>query len=494
MSFCLGIDVGTQSTKALLVQMHASTAEVVGSGSSPTPLLPPTEVGDARQEPESWLIATDAAIRGALRTSGIDAARIEAVGVSGQQHGFVALDRAGEVIAPARLWCDTTTVAEARELSARLGRHIPVGFTASKILAMKSKDPGNFALLHTVLLPHDYLNFRLTGQMCMEPGDASGTGLLDVDAVRFDKTALAAIDERLATCLPPLIESGAPAGRVTAAAAARFGLAEGTLVSSGGGDNMMSAIGSGAVRPGVLVVSLGTSATAFQFSERALRDPAGAIAHFRSSTGGYLPLLCLMNATMVLEEVRTGFAEAGTEKSWSELTRAAASVKAGCDGVRFLPYLHGERVPDLPHASGSIHGLRSGQLRVAVLLRAAMEGVAAVLASGVKRLEALVGPASMVHLVGGGAHNALWSSIIADALGKPVVVLRQTESAALGAALQAHWTARRIADPSLTAEAALSHLIDRGGVNCLPTGEGMAAQAQVRRDVEALTNRLYSGI
>ncbi len=169
-------------------------------------------------------------------------------------------------------------------------------------------------------------------------------------------------------------------------------------------------------------------------------------------------------------------------------------MKPGCDGVRFLPYLQGERVPDLPHASGSIHGLRSGQLRAAVLLRAAMEGVAAGLASGVRRIETLGGPPSTVNLVGGGAHNSLWSSIIADALGKPVEVLRQTESAALGAALQAHWTARRIADPSLTAEVALSHLLDPGGVNYLPTGEGMAAQAQVRQDIEALTRRLYSRI
>ncbi|MEQ1894109.1 MAG: FGGY-family carbohydrate kinase, partial [Planctomycetota bacterium] len=206
----------------------------------------------------------------------------------------------------------------------------------------------------------------------------------------------------------------------------------------GGGDNMCAAIGSGATRPGVAVLSLGTSATVFAYSRTVVLDPAGLIAPFCDSTGGYLPLLCVMNATGVLHEVARAF----PGETLESLTAAAARVERGAGGLLFLPYLVGERVPDLPLASGTLLGLRPGLLTPGHLFRAALEGVALNLAWGVARLRALGVPCARVRVVGGGAKNELWLSILCDALEAELERLSEDESGALGAALQAAWIAR----------------------------------------------------
>jgi xylulokinase len=291
------------------------------------------------------------------------------------------------------------------------------------------------------MLPHDYVNLRLTGRHVTEFGDASGSGWFDPVARRWDGRALELLGPGFEERLPSLLDPGEPAGALTAEGAALLGLAvdhAGACVAAGGGDNMMSAIGAGATRPGVGVLSLGTSATVFGYSDRPVVDPAGAIAAFCDSTGGWLPLLCVMNATGVLEEVAAAFA-----LDLDELTRRAEGVAPGCEGLRLIPYLTGERVPDLPHARGSLDGLRPGLLRPGAVFRAALEGVAFNLAWGVERLRALGLAVERLRLVGGGARNALWRSILADTLGATVEPCEEAESAALGAALQAQWTARR---------------------------------------------------
>jgi xylulokinase len=373
---------------------------------------------------------------------------VQGVGVSGQQHGCVVLDGHGCVIRPAKLWCDTSTAIEARELSRRLGRAVPVGFTASKLVWLREHEPARWACVRSVLLPHDYVNLRLCGVATMEAGDASGTGFFDPVARSFDAAAMAAIDQRLPRCLPALVAPGEPAGNLSAEGAALLGLRAGTLVSAGGGDNMMSAIGSGATRSGVVTLSLGTSATLFARSETPVVDPEGLIAPFCSSDGGFLPLLCVMNCTGLLEEVKAAF---GLDHGL--LTAAAAAVPPGSEGLSWLPFLQGERVPDLPEATGTLLGMRPGLLRPGHLYRAAMEGVALNLAWGADRLRALGLRIEQVHAAGGAARNALWISILADALGVPVQPLAEPESAALGAALQALWTARRQREPGLTCDA-----------------------------------------
>ena len=434
-SLFLGLDVGTQSTKAIVVDARDGT--VVARGAQAYGLREGLPPGHMEQDPDLWIDAVATASRQALQ--GLDVARIAGVGVSGQQHGCVVLDADGRVVRPAKLWCDTSTADEADDLAREIGRPVPVGFTASKLLWLKRHEPQNWARVRRVLLPHDYVNFRLTGTAVMECGDASGTGLFDVALRNFDARACAAVDARLASMLPSLVASGESAGRLSAAGAALLGLREGTLVSAGGGDNMMAAIGSGAARSGTAVVSLGTSGTVFVRSDVPVVDPEGLIAPFCSSDGAFLPLLCVMNLTGVTESVRSL-----TGLSHDDLTQRAARVPWGSDGLLWLPFLSGERVPDLPHATGSLLSMRNDNLTPGHLYRAALEGTSCNLAAGAKRLARLCGPLREVRLCGGAAKNPLWQQILADLFEAPVVLVLEAEAAALGAAVQACWTAARI--------------------------------------------------
>jgi xylulokinase len=330
------------------ILLDAEQQRIVARAAQPYGLIEGLPPGTAEQHPDTWIDAITRVCAQLLATSRIERARIAAVGVSGQQHGLVALDEDGRVVRPAKLWCDTSTADEARELSDLFGASVPTGFTASKILWLARNEPESWARTRHVLLPHDYVNYRLTGRYTMEAGDASGTGFFDPLRRSFAQVRAGMIDERLPGLLPPLLDAGEPAGRIDARGARWSGLPEGALVSAGGGDNMMSAIGSGATRPGVVVVSLGTSGTVFTHSERPVIDPEGLIAPFCASVGGWLPLLCVMNCTGVTEEVR-----ALTGLSHAELTEQASLVPPGCDGLLWLPYLSGERVPDLPDATGT---------------------------------------------------------------------------------------------------------------------------------------------
>ncbi len=434
----VGLDTGTQGTKGMV--LDAESGAIIGRASAGHGLLEGLPTGAAEQHPETWMDAIRTVC--AELCAQVDPARIRGIGVSGQQHGFVPLDVDAQVIRPAKLWCDTSTAAEAAELSSLYERSVPAGFTASKILWLKRHEPENWSRLRTILLPHDYVNFRLTGAFSMEAGDASGTGFFHAPSRSFDLHEVSVIDPRVCDMLPELIDAGTPAGRLSADGAALTGFPEGALVSSGGGDNMMSAIGSGATRPGVVVVSLGTSGTVFCHASEPVVDPDGLIAPFCDSTGGWLPLLCVMNLTGVTEEVRTAF-HGDDEGAHERLTAAAAAVPAGCEGLLWLPYLSGERVPDLPDATGAMLGMRPGLLTAGHLFRAAMEGTSLNLAWGVERLRGLGISVEAVRLVGGAARNPLWREILAACLGAPVTVLAEPESGALGGALQALWTDRR---------------------------------------------------
>jgi xylulokinase len=454
-SLYLGLDIGTQSTKALVID--AATHCVVARASAAYGLMEGLPPGHAEQHPATWIDAVRTVAREVLRS--VDGARIEGIGVSGQQHGCVVLDERDQVIRPAKLWCDTSTAAEAAELSKAIGRAVPTGFTASKLTWLQRHEPQHWARVRSVLLPHDYVNFRLTGKRTMECGDASGSGLFDAALRAFDPRAVAAVHPTLARMLPPLLGAGDFAGVLSVEGAALLGLRPGVPVSAGGGDNMMSAIGSGATKSGVVVVSLGTSGTVFTRTEHPVVDPQGLIAPFCSSDGAWLPLLCVMNVTGVSEEVK-----ALTGLSHSELTALAERVAPGCDGLMWLPYLQGERVPDLPTATGSLLGMRPGLLRPGHLYRAALEGTSLNLAWGVDRLRALGVQLGEVRLVGGAAKNSLWRQILADVLGVPVVPLVEAESAALGAAIQALWSVQRSAGGERSCDAVAAPFVQLGPV------------------------------
>ncbi|MBM4013522.1 MAG: xylulokinase [Planctomycetes bacterium] len=483
----LGFDVGTQGAKGIVIDGERGV--VVARAARSYGLIAGLPPGAAEQHPDTWATALRELAAELFALPGVDAALLAAIGVSGQQHGCVVLDECGAVVRPAKLWCDTSTAAEARELATRLGRPLPTGYTASKLLWLARHEPDRFARVRRVLLPHDWVNFRLTGRATMEAGDASGTGLFDPVARQFDRAALAAVDPRLAAMVPPLVEAGAAAGTLTDEGASWLGLprsAVGAQVAAGGGDNMMSAIGSGATRSGVAVLSLGTSATLFTRSERAIVDPGGAIAPFCDSTGAWLPLLCVMNATGVLEEVRAAFGG-----DLATLTDEAERVEPGCGGLTFLPFLNGERVPDLPHASGALLGLRPGSLQRGRLFRAALEGVAVNLAWGAARMRALGIALDSIRLVGGGARNRLWRQLLADALAAPVQPLAEAESAALGAALQALWSWRRARGENVGADAVAAPWIRFEGEPIVPRADGVAHFAQRLAPFQQACTRLF---
>ena len=456
-SLFLGFDIGTQSVKALLID--ADRAVVVARTSEALQLLPGLPAGHMEQDPAAWLAAVQRTCRDLLASlpSDIDVRQILGIGVSGQQHGCVVLDEHDAVVRPAKLWCDTATAKEAQQLSAQLGRAVPTGFTASKLLWLKQQEPQRWQRVRRVLLPHDYVNFWLTGDATMECGDASGTGWFDPVQRGFAADAMAAIDERMPSLLPPLLATGAFAGRLRAEAAQALGLPAGIPVAAGGGDNMMSAIGSGATAAGVVVVSLGTSGTIFTRTDSVVVDPQGLIAPFCSSDGAWLPLLCVMNLTGVTEEVK-----ALTGLDHGALTALAEQVAPGCDGLLWLPFLLGERVPDLPTATGTLLGMRPGTLRPGHLYRAALEGTSLNLGLGFQRLRELGTSIHEVRLTGGAANNALWRQILANTFAAPVRVLLETESAALGAALQACWSVRRVREPDLTCDAVAAPFVKLG--------------------------------
>jgi len=466
----VGVDVGTQGAKALVIDPERGA--VVGRAAESYGLIEGLAAGAAEQHPETWARAVGSVLHELWGTC--DARRVAAIGVSGQQHGFVPLDSGYEVIRPAKLWCDTETVAEAAELSAAMGRSLPTGFTASKILWLARHEPDSFARLRHVALPHDWINLLLCGELVMECGDASGTGFFDSSKRCFDTARAEQVVAGLGAMLPPLVDAGVSIGRVSEKAAVRFGLPEGALVATGGGDNMMSAIGSGASVAGVVVLSLGTSGTVFAYSGTPVVDPAGLVASFCDSTGAWLPLLCVMNLTEVVDEVCVAFG-----LGHRELEQRAASVAPGADGLRLLPFLRGERVPDLPRATGSLHGMRPGWLDPARLYRAALEGTTMNLAWGVRRLRELGVHVDQLRLVGGAARNRLWRSIIADVHDVPVVAMAEPESAALGGALQALWTWHRARGTETSLEALAAPFVHTIDAPLEPDADRVARYAEV---------------
>ena len=438
----LGIDSGTQSTKVLVVD--ARDGKVVASAAQAYKLIPGLPPGAKEQHPHTWREATASAIRRALRQAKAVAAEVKAIGVSGQQHGFVPLDRNGEVIRPAKLWCDTSTTKECDEIMEKLGgmkktiralgNAVLPGFTASKILWLKQHEPKHFDRLATVLLPHDYLNFWLTGEKVMEYGDASGTALLDVRKRKWSNPVLEAIDEELASKLPLIIPSDQPAGRLQPATAKQLDLSPDVLVSAGGGDNMMGAIGTGNTREGVITASFGTSGTIYACAEKPVIDPHGEIAAFCDSTNRWLPLLCTMNVTVATEMVREDF-------TWSheKFAAEAARVGAGSDGLLLVPYFEGERTPNVPNGTGVWFGVNQKTFAAAHFARAAMEGATLGMNYGLRRLAELGVKPTQIRATGGGAKSKVWRQIMADIFDAEVVTIKVSEGAAYGAALQALW-------------------------------------------------------
>ena len=431
----LGIDCGTQGTKALLVD---ETGRVEGRGYARHALIE-RESGAREQEPQWWVDALRSAVGESLGGAPDAGAAVCALGVSGQQHGLVVLDEALEVIRPAKLWNDTETAPQNAELVARLGGKeawfqrfgiVPLtGYTVSKLLWIRENEPEAFGRIRHILLPHEYLNWWLTGELRAEPGDASGTGFFDNRTRQWTREVLDAIDGgtgQLFHALPPLMPSTGIVGTVRPEVARELGLRSDCVVAAGGGDNMMGAIGTGNVREGIVTLSLGTSSTVYSFSEHPVLDPQGSVAPFCSSSGGWLPLVCTMNATNVV----TGTCEFVGET-------VAAIEPAGPRSDRQLrAFLNGERTPDLPGATGTLAGMNALNFTKHHLIRAAVEGVSFGILSGLDLV--LAGKrAETLQVIGGGARSRAWRQLLADATGAQVVLPAEQEAGCLGAAIQA---------------------------------------------------------
>jgi xylulokinase len=420
-----GVDTSTQATKVLVVD--PDDGRVVASGRAPHDV---TGTGGAREtDPEVWWRA----LRAALEQTG-RAGAVSAISVAGQQHGLVALDGGGRPLRPAILWNDTRSAPEARELTEALGGAeawaeriglVPVpSFTATRWLWLRRHEPATAAATRAVRLPHDFVTERLCGRGATDRGDASGTAWWSTRDEAYSGEVLGLIDLDRAL-LPEVLGPREAAGEVGGPAARDLGLAEGTLVGPGTGDNMGAALALGAAA-GEPVVSLGTSGTAYAVMEERAADPSGTVAGFADASGRFLPLTATLNATLAVDRVA----------GWLGLDREAAAERTE---VVVLPYLDGERTPNLPRAAGLIAGLRHPTTREEILL-AAYEGATASLVEALDLLAEQgsgLDPDAPLLLIGGGARGTVWQRVVARLSGRTVLVPDAGELVALGAAAQA---------------------------------------------------------
>jgi xylulokinase len=422
MSECVaGVDCSTQATKVVCVEVESG--RVLSSARAPHEVTRPVP-GASETDPSEWEDALAGALLATRR-----AREVRAISVAAQQHGLVVLDGSERVLRPAVLWNDTRSADAAAALRDRFGDEwwassigiVPVAsFTVTKWEWLRSAEPDVAAAARAIRLPHDLLLQRLCGRGVTDRGDASGTGWWSVPQGEYSEEVLDAVSLP-PSALPEVLGPREPAGTVSADAAARFGLSEGTLVGCGTGDNAGAALGLG-LDVGEPAVSLGTSGTAYAVAAAAVSDPSGVVAGFADATGRFLPLAATLNATLAVDR----FAE------WLRLERDDVGSDAG--GVVVAPFLDGERTPNLPHATGTILGLRHGTTPRQVL-RAVYEGVVVSLLSAVELLG--VSDDAPLVLIGGGARGRAWRQIVRSLSGRPVVVPEEEELVAMGAAAQA---------------------------------------------------------
>lgn len=437
MRHVVGIDASTTATKAVLVD-EAGT--VVGVGVVEYGYDVPRP-GWSEQSPELWWDGACGAIRSVLATTGVAAEDVAAVGLTGQMHGLVLLDAVDRVLRPAILWNDQRTADACdairstiglERLIALTGNDVMTGFTAPKLVWVRDHEPELWAAAAHVLLPKDYLRLRLTGSHAMDKADGAGTALFDLAARDWSDEVLEALRIPRAW-LPPTFEGPVVTGHVSAAAAEASGLRAGTPVVAGGGDQAANAVGVGAVRPGVVALSLGTSGVVFATTDAPLRDPAGQVHAFCHAVPDRWHLMTVMlSAAGSLRWFRDALAP---DVPFGELAAGAGEVAAAADGLFFLPYLTGERSPHAdPLARGAFVGLTVGHDR-RHLARAVLEGVAFGLRDGLDQMLGAGMPRpAQVRASGGGTASPAWMRILADVLDVELVTVSTTEGAAYGAA------------------------------------------------------------
>src|SRR5271157_4970062 len=440
MSYFLGIDVSTTATKALVMDEKGSLLAVA---SSPHTLQTPKPLW-SEQDPHEWWEAASISTRKALAQAGVQGERVSAVGLTGQMHGLVLLDETGQVLRPSILWNDGRTQAQCDEIHRRVGRERLIqitgnlaltGFTAPKIIWVQQQEPAVFKKVRHILLPKDYVRYRLTGEYGMDKADGSGTILFDLKTRTWspELMSILGIDPGW---MPPTYEGPEFTGKVSAQAAEATGLKVGTPVAAGGGDQAAQAVGVGAVEPGIVALTVGTSGVVFAPTSSALIEPQGRLHAFCHAVPGLWHFMGVMlSAAGSLQWYRDTLA---SNMDFDDLLKEVESIPAGSEGLQFLPYLSGERTPyPDPLARGAFVGLTLRHSR-AHMTRAVLEGVSFGLKDSFTLIQkAGLGKITQVRASGGGTKSALWRQILASTLEAELVTVNTTEGAAYGAALLA---------------------------------------------------------
>jgi xylulokinase len=438
--FWLGLDIGTGSSRALLVDELGKIAGAFTALHEDMRMERPLW---AEQRPENWWDAAQAAIRGVLRETGASGADVRAIGLSGQMHGLVALDQAGGVIRPALIWCDQRSQSQVDYINATAGADrvlrctsnpVLTGFTLPKLLWVRDNEPAHFERIRKILLPKDYVRFRLTGEHASEVSDASGTALFDVveRTWSYEMCDVLGIDRAI---LPPVYESQEVSGKLTAEVAADLGLQPGTPVVGGGGDQAASAVGNGIVEAGLVSCTLGTSGVVFAHMDKPSYDLLGRVHTFCHAVPKKWHVMGVtQGAGLSLQWFRNQLMP-GCD--YSQLTNEAETSPLGSQGLFWLPYLMGERTPHLDATARACWiGLTNRHTR-ADMIRSLIEGVCYSQKDGLELIEAMGVPVESVRLSGGGGKSLFWRRTMADVLGKPVTNLESQEGSAYGAAILA---------------------------------------------------------
>jgi xylulokinase len=449
-SVTLGIDIGTSGTRTIAIR---ESGEILAGASSEYPCSYPRP-GWSEQDPQLWWDATAETIRQVIAKGGLKPGDISGIGLSGQMHGSVFLDASGQVVRPALLWNDQRTGEECDEIESRAGgrealvrlvaNRALTGYTAPKLLWVRKHEPENWDRVRTVLLPKDYIRYRLSGTFATEVSDASGTLLLDVANRRWSDELLGKLDlDR--SLLPDCFESFEVSSKVSEIGSKASGLAVGTPIVGGGGDQPAGAVGNGIVRPGAVSATMGTSGVVFAHLDQVGFDPEGRLQRFcHSVPGEFCAFGVVLAAGGSMQWFRNELGKAEIEAAKEQgvdpyflLTDEAATVGPGAEGLFFLPYLTGERTPHFdPHARGGWIGLTVRHGR-AHLIRAVMEGATFAMRDCLELIREMGAPINQIRLSGGGARNPIWRQIQADIYGQDVCTINASEGPAFGVALLA---------------------------------------------------------
>ncbi len=449
MSIMLGIDVGTSGTKAVAVNDKGT---LLASALVEYPLYSP-KPGWAEQNPADWKQAAFAALTQLAQSPKVNAGDVKAIGLTGQMHGSVFLDKDMAVLRPAILWCDQRTAPQCDAITEKVGAERLIqmvcnpaltGFTAPKILWLRDNEPGTYEKVHKVLLPKDYVRYELTGELATDVADASGTLLFDVKRRTWHAELMQILDIP-ASFMPPAFEGPEITGTLSARAAAQCGLPAGIPVVAGGGDQAAGGIGCGIVKPGIISATVGTSGVVFAFSDQVTLDPQGRVHTFCHAVPGKWHVMGVMlsagGSLRWFRDTACGaeldVARATGRDAYEFITEAAGTIPPGAEGLTFLPYLTGERTPHKdPYAKGAFVGLSLRHTR-AHMARAVLEGVAFGMRDSLEIVREMGVPINQVRASGGGARSRMWRQIQADINHAPLVTLNIDEGPAYGAAVLA---------------------------------------------------------